>query len=281
MVPVDAGCTTVTQTDSYALERVKIVDPQQISLISSLIVHPPHRTERPVTAPPSGSDSLFLFIGRQGWSPVGTRRRSVISNHLVPLQTWSTVRGAFILKIPIVSISYPNANLNEKSVLHYPYVCLSCKRAHLLFRKAFMSWTESLIRLLLLLVYRCTPCMLPVLSSKLLLIVVVSSTEKVTCTLAVALTRRRNTLLFPQTDNATPALKHRSSLRILLWVVMLFDRLSDPRKCRLRLKQSALDFYLLSLLLFFWSKVKAGTTPAAVSFPKVQQEQTKWWRVST
>lgn len=215
MVPVEDGCMTVTQTDSYALERVKIVDPQQISLISSLIVHPPHRTERPVTAPPSGYDSLFLFIGRQGWSPVGTRRRSVISNHLVPLQTWSTVRGAFILKIPVVCISHPNANLNEKSVFHYPYVCLSCKRARLLSRKAFMSWTESLIRLLLLLVYRCTPCMLPVLSPKLLLIVVVSSTEKVTCTLAVALTRCRNTLLFPQTDNATPALKHRSYRKLL------------------------------------------------------------------
>lgn len=191
MVPIGAGCTAVTQTDSYALERVKIVDPQQISLISSLIVHPPHRAQRPVTAPPSGYGSLFLFIGRQVRSPVGTRRRSVISNRFVPLKTWSTVRGAFILKIPVVSIPHPNANLNEKSALRSPHVCLSCERARLPSHKAFVSWTESLIRLFLLLVYRCTPCMLPVLSPKLLLIVVVSLTEKVTCTLAVALTRRR------------------------------------------------------------------------------------------
>lgn len=116
MVPVHAGCAAVTQTDSYALERVKIVDPQQISLISSLIVHTPHPTELPVHSQLHHQVTVhpfFLFVSHQVWWLVETHR-SVIYHRFVPLQTWPTVRGAFILKIPTVSLPHQNANLNGK-----------------------------------------------------------------------------------------------------------------------------------------------------------------------
>lgn len=120
------------------------------------------------------------------------------------------------------------------------------------------------------------------LSPELLLIVLVSLTDKVTCTLAVALIRHRDTLLFPQTDDATPALKHRPSPRIRLWVTMLCHRPWWPQESAVwGFIKVHLTLYLLLLLLFFWNKVKAGTTPAAVSFPKVQREQAKRSRVPT
>lgn len=113
MVPVHAGCAAVTQTDSYALERVKIVDPQRISLISSLIVHTPHHTEHPVHSQLHHQVPIhsFSFCESSGlmasWNP-----QEVC--HFVPLQTRSTVRGAFMLKIPTVSLPHQNANLNRK-----------------------------------------------------------------------------------------------------------------------------------------------------------------------
>lgn len=84
--------------------------------------------------------TLLLSVSHQVWWPVETCRRSVTSNRSVPLKTRSPGRGAFIWKIPPTS--------ERQLILRWPHVYLSGNGARLPSLQAFVSWTESLVRLL-------------------------------------------------------------------------------------------------------------------------------------